>query len=76
MTIPLQYLMGVSNDGLERFALKRMADAANLRKEAKAIEQEALETEVEARLGYWLLENREELLRAVGSHLERIEDVA
>jgi hypothetical protein len=75
LSIPLRYLMSVSDSGVENFTLKRLSEAANLRKEAEAIEREAMEIEVDARVAAWLIENRAEILRTASAHLEKLEDV-
>lgn len=68
--------MGASTTSLENFAMARLNHAANLRKEIKAIEDELRIVMEAAGIAQWLIENRTELLRTVGSHLERITDAA
>jgi hypothetical protein len=69
--IPLSWLLSASDTSVQNFTLNRMSEAANLRKEAKAIERQAIELEVSSLVATWLFEKREEILRTVGSNLER-----
>jgi hypothetical protein len=73
--IPISYWLSASDESLGNVALNRQNQAANLRKEIKAMQAEAETLEIEAGVALWLRENRKELLQKTGKHLERIEDV-
>ena len=72
--IPISYWLTASDESLGNVALNRQNQAANLRKEIKAMLAEAETLEIEAGVALWLRENRKELLQKTGQHLERIED--
>jgi len=55
---PLEYLISSSDTGLQSFELSRLAHVANLRKELRAILDEFVEAEIEARIARWILEGR------------------
>jgi hypothetical protein len=76
LNVPLEYLAAASAASLENFELKRLEYAANLRKEAAAMSREAHAAEVAAGVAAWLRENRGELLRTAGSHLETLEEMS
>jgi hypothetical protein len=63
--ITLSYWLTVSDEGLGNIALNRQNQAANFRKEIKAIQGEAETLELEAGVALWLRENRKEILRAM-----------
>ena len=69
-TIPLEYFMCASLQSLQNFMMNRSNQAANLRKEIKAMEEELRALDEAAGVAQWLIEHRDELLRTVGSHLE------
>ncbi|MBZ5662720.1 MAG: hypothetical protein LAO08_20150 [Acidobacteriia bacterium] len=64
MKPPLDYLLGCSGTSLRDFELSRLNEAANLRKEILAIEDDLRQAQAEAVLARWLMEHREELLSA------------
>lgn len=66
--VPPSYLCECSDISLESFELRRLQDAANLEKQAKAILLEAAGHKTMAGVARWLREHRAELLRMVGSH--------
>jgi hypothetical protein len=70
--VPLSYLMSASDTSLENFELKRMSYAANIEKEIAAMYQEVQALKEAAGVARWLRQNRTELLRASGSHLESV----
>jgi hypothetical protein len=74
--IPLAYFMAASDSSLQGFALARLNHAANLKKEMRAIEDELRIVMEQAGIAQWLLENRVELLRTIGEHLQRASDAA
>ncbi len=55
---PLEYLISSSDAGLQSFELSRLAQVANLRKELRAILDEFVEAEIQARIARWILEGR------------------
>jgi hypothetical protein len=69
--VPLEYLLQSSDNALERFALSRLAHAANLKKEIKEMEDELLIVMESAGVAQWLLEHRGELLSKGSLHIER-----
>jgi hypothetical protein len=69
LNVPVEFLVGASERTLENFELKRLEYAANLEKEAKAMQLEAQQARDAAHVARWLRANRTELLRTVGSHL-------
>jgi hypothetical protein len=73
--IPISYWLTASDESLGNVALNRQNQAANLRKEIKAMQAEAETLEIEAGVALWLRDNRKEILEKTGKHLERIEDV-
>jgi hypothetical protein len=62
--------MGAADDTLRNFEQARLNRAANLAKEISLMEQERQKECTAADVARWLLENRQELLRTVGSHLD------
>jgi hypothetical protein len=54
----LEYLLACSNASLESFQFSRMSQAANLRRQVRALVDQWIEAEVDAILSRWLLEYR------------------
>ena len=69
-SVPVEWLMGASDHAIQNFVMTRLNQAANLRKEIIAMEDELRSLNQAAEVGQWLIDHREELLRTVGSHLE------
>ena len=67
--IPLDYILSGSDTTLKTFALTRLTAAANLRKEARAIEREAQNNELAGQLAAFLAEHRREILAAAAERL-------
>ncbi len=55
---PLDYLLSCSQSSLESLELSRLNLAANLRKQARQILDQCIQSEVEARMARWILESR------------------
>lgn len=55
---PLDYLLSCSQSSLESLELSRLNLAANLRKQARQILEQCIQSEVEARMARWILEHR------------------
>jgi hypothetical protein len=68
-SIPLDYILSGSETTLKTFALTRLTTAANLRKEARAIEREAQNNELAGQLAAFLAEHRREILAAAAERL-------
>lgn len=73
--VPLSYLLSTSRKGLEAFEQNRLSHAANIDKEIKSLTLEANRARAEGDVARWLIENREEMLRSVGDHLEKVTEV-
>lgn len=74
MNIPLEFLMGASDTVLEGVEMARLNRVANLRKEIALMEKECQLESTAADVVRWLRDNRKEMLRTVGSHLEAMRD--
>jgi hypothetical protein len=74
LNIPLAYFASASDESLRSFEMTRLNHACILEKEAKQILSEAQHERDAANVARWLLENRQEILRTVGSNLEMIGD--
>lgn len=73
--IPDSWWLTASDESLGNVALNRQNQAANLRKEIKAIQVEAETLELEAGVALWVREHRKELMQKAGLHLERVEEI-
>ena len=62
--------MRASDHAIQNFVMTRLNQAANLRKEIIAMEDELRSLNQAADAAQWIIDHREELLRTVGSHLE------
>ena len=67
--IPLDYLLAASDTTLKNFALSRLTAAANLRREARAIEREALTNELAGELASFIERHRAEILAAAAARI-------
>jgi hypothetical protein len=74
LNIPLEYFAGASDESLRSFELARLNHASILEKEARLILGEAQRERDAANVARWLLENRGEILRTAGSHLDQLKD--
>lgn len=70
MEIPVSYILGASDEALRNVELARLNHVAALTKELRSLRERLWREQVEADVVRWLLENREELLRMVGTHLQ------
>lgn len=64
---PLDYLLSCSQSSLESLELSRLNLAANLRKQARQILEQCIQSEVEARMARWILEHRRMQCSDVGA---------
>ncbi len=64
MKPPIDFLLVCSNSSLKDFELNRLNFAANLRKDALAIEDQIRQAEAEATFARWLSDYREDLITA------------
>lgn len=67
MTIPIEFMLGASTNSLSDFQLARLNEAANLSREARERQEQAVDKMVEAAVACWFRMHREELLRACSS---------
>lgn len=63
---PLDYLLSCSQSSLESLELSRLNLAANLRKQARQILEQCIQSEVDARMARWILEHRRMQCSGVG----------
>lgn len=63
--IPVDFLLDSSRHVLGEYELSRLNHAANLRKELRALVEQIIDANVEARFARWLLEHGDELRRTV-----------
>lgn len=61
--LPVEWLVTAAQPSVEEFVLKRLNHAANLKKEAKAIEDEARRLEIAAGVARALMDIKPQLLR-------------
>ena len=61
LDIPVELLFDCSKTTLQEYVLARLNSSANLKKELRSLIEMTLECLVEARVGQWLIEHREEL---------------
>ncbi|MGH9734668.1 MAG: hypothetical protein ACRD8A_08780 [Candidatus Acidiferrales bacterium] len=61
--LPMEWLVTAAEESVQEFVLKRLNHAANLKKEAKGIENEAHRLEIAAGVARALLDIRPQLLR-------------
>lgn len=73
--IPLEYLTSASDTALRNMEAAQLNHAANLDKEITAMRRERDRARVLAELARLLIENRTELLKRLGDHLERLKGV-
>jgi len=72
LTLPLEYLTSSSDTSLRNFEMMQLNHAANLEKEIEAMRRERDRANVMAEVARMLIDNRTELLKHVGNHLERV----
>ena len=73
--IPDTWWLTASDESLGNVALNRQNQAANLRKEIKAIQAEVETLELEAGVALWVREHRKELQKKAALLLERVEEM-
>jgi len=67
MEIRVEFLFDSSKNVLQEYELSRLNMAANLKKDLRSTVEGIIDSLVEARFARWLMENKEELCRTVGS---------
>jgi len=72
LTLPVEYLTSASDSSLRNFEQMQLNHAANLEKEIMAMRRESVKARVMAEMARLLIENRTELLKKLGGHLERV----
>ena len=70
--LPLEYLTSASDDSLRNFEMMQLNHAANLQKEIELMSRERDKANVMAETARLLIDNRADLLRHLGDHLERV----
>ena len=67
MSIPIEFMLSASTNSLSDFQLSRLNEAANLKRDARERQDQAIDKMVEAAVACWFRMHREELLRACSS---------
>lgn len=67
MSVPIEFMLTASTNSLSDLQLARLNEAANLKRQARELMEQAMEKMVEANLACWLRMHREDLLRACSS---------
>src|SRR5712664_2538613 len=67
MSVPLEFMLTASTNSLSDFQLARLNEAANLKRRAEELSDEAAVKQVEAAVACWFRMHREDLLRACSS---------